>query len=151
MQRTNIEAYNTLKIIGGKVGRWSVANRDYRKIFYDFGHLFDLYIFSHGYIDEDERIEKELKEKKEDDESDGTKVIVKREKKYEARKPFVRCIQISLSLSLSLARCVCGSIQLHILMMEIHSYYHNTTHYLYYHTAKKKCPITTLNAVRLHH
>jgi hypothetical protein len=100
MQRTNIEAYNTLKIIGGKVGRWSVANRDYRKIFYDFGHLFDLYIFSHGYIDEDERIEKELKEKKEDDESDGTKVIVKREKKYEARKPFVRCIQKSLSLSL---------------------------------------------------
>ena len=37
MQRTNVEAHVILKIIGGKVGRWSVANRDYRKIFYDVG------------------------------------------------------------------------------------------------------------------
>lgn len=53
------------------------------------GHLFDFFIFSHGYIDEDERMEKEKAEKALEEGNDGTQVVIKKEKAYESRKPYV--------------------------------------------------------------
>ena len=100
MQRTNVETSLVLHVLGNKYGRWSVANRDYRRMFYDVGHLFDFWSFSHGNADEDDRILKEKKEQELQKDNDGTKVVVQKKQAYEARRPYLFSIYVLFHMSI---------------------------------------------------
>ena len=63
-------------------------------MFYEVGHLLDLWIFGHGYLDEDALREKKKKEQEEEKTRDGTEVIVKKKAKYQARKPYLFTVYI---------------------------------------------------------